>query len=266
MDEQAEQVALVTGAATGVGGAVAMELARRGWSIFMQHFVSPEAAADAAADVEAAAGDANHKIGLASARADLSRAGDREQLVEQVLEEFGRIDLLVNAAPAAPQTPGDLLEMTEEGFRDVMDAALTGTVFLTRQVASEMVRLVEAAMVENPKIVTINSIGAYTTSMDHGPHCMARAALAMMTRLFADRLGELGINVYEIRVGILSGQAADTAHARYDRLIQQGLTPIRRWCRPGDVARAVVAIAENLLGFSTGEVINVDGGFHLRRL
>ena len=263
MDEHVEQVALVTGAAGGVGGAVAMELARRGWSIFMHHSVSPEACdADAVRDAAAQAG---REVSVAQWRADLARSADREQLVEQVLEEFGRIDLLVNAAPPGAETAEDLLEMTEDGFRDVMDAALTGTVFLTQRVASEMVRLVEAALVENPKIVTINSIGAYTTSMDHGPHCMAAAALTMMTHLFADRLGEQGINVYEVRVGILAA-GADAAHARYDHLIQQGLTPFRRWCRPGDVARAVAAVAENLLGFSTGEVINVDGGFHLRRL
>jgi NAD(P)-dependent dehydrogenase (short-subunit alcohol dehydrogenase family) len=129
-----------------------------------------------------------------------------------------------------------------------------------------MVRLTEAGLLDSAKIVTFNSISAEATSTDHGPHCISRAALAMMTRLFADRLGEHGIGVFEVRMGLISAGADDPAHAGYDQLIDEGLTPIRRWGRPEDVARAVAAIAEDLLSFSTGEVLHVDGGFHLRRL
>ncbi len=108
--------------------------------------------------------------------------------------------------------------------------------------------------------------GAYATSVDHSPQCISRAALAMMTKLFADRLGVHGINVYEIRAGLISTGVGDPAHQRYETSIREGLTPIRRWGRPGDIARAVAAVAEGLLDFSTGEVLNVDGGFHLQRL
>ena len=218
-----------------------------------------------AAEPARAAEEAAHHIEIAADQADLTSEEDREQLVEQVLENFGRIDMLVNAA-APPSAAADLLEMTQPLYQEVMDARLTATLFLTQLVANEMVRLVQAGMIETAKIVTVNSIGAYTTSIDHAPQCLARSALAMMTRLFADRLGEYGINVYEVRAGLLSAGALDTDQEDYDELIEQGLTPIRRWGRPDDVARAVAAIADDLLNFSTGEVLNVDGGFHLRRL
>ncbi|MDY6913523.1 MAG: SDR family oxidoreductase [Planctomycetota bacterium] len=265
MDDSPSRVALITGGASGLGRSTAEALARRGWSIFLQHNSPADAAEQAVAAIHQAANKAEQNIEVASGKADLTVSEQREQLVEQVLDDFERIDMLVNAS-ATPGTADDLLEITEDAYEHLIRANVTATLFLTQLVANEMVRLVEAALVENPKIVTINSISAYTTSADHGPHCISRAALGMLTRLFADRLGEHGINVYEVRAGIIATDVADSAHARYDELIAEGLTPIRRWGRAGDVARAVVAIAEDLLTFSTGEVINVDGGFHLRRL
>lgn len=266
MDDQVQRVALVTGGTTGLGLAVATELARCGWDLFIQHSGANETAGDAKADLLTAAKKAKTKINVTIAAYDLASATDRNQLVEQMLDEFGRIDMLVNCASARPPKAVDLLEVSEDDYQDVLAAGLTATLFLTQLVANEMVRLVEAGEIENPRIVTLNSITSYTTSVDHGPHCLSRAGLSMMTQLFADRLGEHGINVYEIRAGLISTGPGDAAHARYDDLIEQGLTPIRRWGRPGDVARAVAAIAQDMLSFSTGEVINVDGGFHLRRL
>jgi len=265
MEPQSPQVALITGGTIGLGKCVATELVRRGWSVFLQH-VATDSLSEVVDELQALADDVNVGGEVAAGQADLTIGEDREQLVEQALEIFGRIDLLVNAASGGPSLGDDLLEMTEDSFRDVLDTGLIATVFLTQRVASEMVRLSEAGLIENPRIVTINSISACTSSVDHGPQCMARAALGMMTSLFADRLGAHGVNVYEIRAGIISAKAGDSAHARYEDLIQDGLTPIRRWGRPGDVARAVLAVADGMLDFSTGEVINVDGGFHLRRL
>ena len=256
------RVALITGGAGAVATAVAMELARRGWSIFLQHSTTPAAAQETAAIRDASLAGAE----VLTAAADLTTSAGREQLVEQVLEAFDRIDMLVNAAIPAASGGSDLLVLAEEEFRATMDAALTSTLFLTQHVANEMVRLVEAGLIENPKIVTISTLNAYITSIDSAPQCVSQAALGMMTRLFADRLGEFGINVYEIRMGILASGSSDQSYAKYDTLIAQGLTPIRRWGRPGDAARAVAAVAEDLLGFSTGEVIHVDGGFHIQRL
>lgn len=265
-DDVPRRAALVTAAAAGLGKSVAVDLLRRGWDVFVQHSPSVQSATDAVASIAAAAKDAENNGRVASCPADLTSPDDREQLIERMLDEFGRIDMLVNAPPAQPHAAEDLLELSEQTYHRVLDTALTATLFLTKLVANEMVRLAEAGRICDPRIVTINSISAYATSSDHGPQCIARSGVSMMTRLFADALGEHGINVYEVRMGLISAGAADVAHSRYDALIAEGLTPLRRWGRADDVARAVAAVADDLLPFSTGEVINVDGGFHLRRL
>lgn len=263
-DPMPARVALITGGAGAVATAVAMELARRGWSIFLQHSPGQGGIEDAVKAIRNAA--SGRPAEVLTAAADLTAGAGREQLVEQALEAFDRIDMLVNADIAPAGGGSDLLVLTEDDFRSAVNSTLTATMFLTQQVANEMVRLVEAGLTENPRIVTISTLNAYITSIDSAGQCVSQAALGMMTRLFADRLGEYGINVYEVRTGILASGAGDQSYAKYDALIAQGLTPIRRWGRPGDAARAVAAIAEDLLGFSTGEVINVDGGFHIQRL
>lgn len=256
-----QQVALITGVANVVGERIARELLHRGWSAVLQG--PDEDELHAAADQLAAVPAEGERI--LAFHADLAVSEDRERLVEAALGEFGRIDLLV-WAEAGPGVSEDLLEMSEQAYREVTDACVAAPVFLVQLVANEMVRLSESGPFEAAKIILVNTIGAYTTSTDRTAHCLAGAAMAMLTRLFADRLGEHGINVYEIRTGLISAGGTGEAHARYDRLIHEGLTPIRRWGRPQDVALAVVAIAEGLLPFSTGEVVNIDGGFHLRRL
>jgi len=266
MEDHRLRVAIVTGADGAVGQAVALELARYGWSLFLQCDRSAGDLEDAIGGIRKAASKTTASVEVRSARVDLTRQDGREQLVEQVLEEFGRMNMLVNAATHYPNGAEDLLEMTQGAFEAVINHTLTATVFLTQLVANEMVRLVESGEIESPRIVTINSISAYTSSVDHGPHCIGKAGLAMMTQLFADRLGQYGINVYEVRAGILATGSNDPARAKYEELIEQGLTPLRRWGRTQDLARAVAAVASGLLDFSTGEVLNVDGGFHLRRL
>ncbi len=130
-----------------------------------------------------------------------------------------------------------------------------------------MIALIESGAVLNPKIINISSISAYASSPERAEYCLSKAGVSMMTALWADRLAEFGIRVYEIRPGVIETDMTARVRAKYDRLIlEEGLTPIRRWGRPEDVAKAVVAIAEELFPFSTGEVINVDGGFHLSRL
>ncbi|MCD6339885.1 MAG: SDR family oxidoreductase, partial [Verrucomicrobia bacterium] len=162
----------------------------------------------------------------------------------------------------------DMLESEEEEFDRAIGINLRGPYFLTRQIARWMIEQTEAEAPrpEPRRIVNISSISAYTASVARAEYCLSKAALSMMTRLFAVRLAEHGIRVYEVRPGIIATDMTAPVKEKYDRLIQEGLTPIRRWGTPEDVAKAVAAIARGTLDFSTGETINVDGGFHLRSL
>jgi 3-oxoacyl-[acyl-carrier protein] reductase len=248
--------ALVTGASRGIGRGVALALAQAGHDVVVNYASN----AGAASEVVALARD--YGVGAVAVQADVSAAGDRLRLVEAAYDAFGRLDLLVNNAGVAPSVRADLLEASEESFDRVVGINLKGPYFLTQ--------LVALRMIEQPgppaKIVTISSISAYTASLNRGDYCLAKAGLAMMTALYAARLAEYGINVYEIRPGIVDTDMTGPVRDRYDALIADGLTPIRRWGQPEDVGRAVVAIASDALPFSTGQVIDVDGGFHLRTL
>lgn len=255
-----DRVALVTGAGRGIGRGIALALAERGWAVVINYRSNAAAATETVRLAEEAGGR-----GLA-VQADVADASDRERLVAETLERFGRIDLLINNAGIAPRQRLDILETNEESYNEVMAVNLKGPFFLTQLVANAMIELIEAGVIERPKIVNIGSLSAYTSSTSRGEYCLSKAGVAMMTTLFADRLAEYDINVYEVRPGIVETDMTSVVKAKYDRMIGDGLTPIRRWGQPEDVGRAVVAIAEGALPFSTGEVINVDGGFHLRRL
>jgi NAD(P)-dependent dehydrogenase (short-subunit alcohol dehydrogenase family) len=187
-------------------------------------------------------------------------------MVPEVLQTFGRIDLLVNNAGMAPRQRLDILEVGSDSYDEVLSVNLKGPFFLTQQVARTMIDLLGSGIITEPRIINIGSISAYTSSPSRGEYCLSKAALGMMTSLFADRLAEYGIAVYEVRPGVIDTDMTGPVKEKYDQLIADGLTPIRRWGQPDDVAKAVVAIAEGLFPFSTGEVFNVDGGFHLRRL
>jgi NAD(P)-dependent dehydrogenase (short-subunit alcohol dehydrogenase family) len=178
------------------------------------------------------------------------------------------LDLLVNNAGVAPAVRADLLDASEESFDRLIAINVKGPYFLTQAAAKWMIEQIRnpKSEIRNPKIITISSISAYTASTNRGDYCVSKAALSMLTPLYAARLAEHGINVYEIRPGIIATDMTGPVKEKYDRLIADGLTPIKRWGAPEDIGKAVVAIAEDLFPFSTGEVINVDGGFHLRRL
>jgi len=255
------KTALVTGASRGIGRGIAVELARAGCRVAVNYAGNAEAAAEAVRLVRAAGGEGMPVQG------DISIAADRERLVADTMQAFGRIDLLVNNAGVAPRVRADLLEAGEESFDRLYTVNLKGPFFLTQLVANRMLRQPPDAEGARGRIVTITSISAYTASISRGDYCMVKAGLAMMTKLFADRLAAEGINVYEIRPGIIATDMTSGVKAKYDKLIlDQGITPIRRWGQPEDVGRAVRAIAEDRFPFSTGAVFDVDGGFHLHRL
>ena len=188
--------------------------------------------------------------------------------MEFVTQRFGWIDLLVNNAGIAPRVRVDILETTEESFDHLLAVNAKGPYFLTQAVVNSWLsRPGELqSRKRKPRIVTISSVSAYAPSVNRGEYCLSKAALSMLTPLFAVRLAEHGIQVFEVRAGIIATDMTAKVKDKYDRMIADGLTPIQRWGTAQDVGCAVAAISEERFPFSTGEVINVDGGFHLRRL
>lgn len=265
-------VALITGASRGIGRGIALELAAIGHDIVINYAGNEAAARQTAADCAAAATAASKSIRVEICQADIAAASDRLKLIGFTREKLGRLDLLVNNAGVAPNVRADILEAGEESFDRLIAINVKGPYFLTQLAAKWMIE--QQARPETtrlsawggPKIVTVSSISAYTASTNRGDYCIAKAALSMLTPLYASRLAEYGINVYEIRPGVIATDMTGPVKEKYDKLIADGLTPIKRWGVPADIGKAVAAIAQDLLPFSTGEVINVDGGFHLRRL
>ena len=257
---QKRRVALVTGASRGIGAGIATTLGVHGWAVVVNYLGNAEAARETLKTIKSSGGEGLIEQG------DVGVAADRERLVEKCLAQWGRVDLLVNSAGMAPRQRADILDMTEVSYDEVMRTNLKGPFFLSQLVARKMITLIQAGQITNPAIVNIGSMSAYTSSLQRAEYCISKAGMAMMTTLFADRLADYGINVYEIRPGIIATDMTSVVAGKYDKLIADGLTPIRRWGQPEDVARAVLALAEGRFPFSTGEVINVDGGFHLRRL
>lgn len=196
-------------------------------------------------------------------RGDVSSAADRKKLVDTAISVAGKIDILVNVAGVAPKIRADILEMTEESYDRVMDINTKSMLFLTQSVAREMIKNEGDS---KGAIVNISSLSAYTSSVSRGEYCISKAGVSMITKLFADRLSEYGIPVNEIRPGIIATDMTSKVKEKYDTLIENGLLPFKRWGEPEDVAKAVFALINGALPYVTGQSIDVDGGFHIRRL
>ncbi len=247
--------AIVTGCMGGIGAATVTKLIENGFYVIG----SDIAPADAVADRIVAFGE--HFTYVAS---DVSAKEDREALVKTALSH-GEIHLLVNVAGIAPRVRADLLEMTEESYDRVMNINTKALLFLTQSVANEMKNNTLTDGVRGC-IVNISSMSAYTSSTSRGEYCISKAGVSMITTLFADRLAEYGIPVNEIRPGIIMTGMTETVKAKYDNLIAGGLLPLARWGKPEDIASAVYALASGNLPYVTGQSLDVDGGFHIRRL
>ncbi len=254
---QENKVALVTGAARGIGAAIAAELAGSGFDVAAFDVID---AGDTIAAVTAAGRHGLEIVG------DVTSAADRAAALAEVERSLGRLDVLVNNAGVAPKVRADILSAGEESYDRVMAINLKGPYFLTQAVANWMIRQRQQRRDDWMCIVNMSSISAYTASPSRGEYCISKAGVSMATKLWAARLAEHGIGVYEIRPGIIATDMTAGVKDKYDKLIADGLTPIRRWGTPADVATAVAACAAGEMKFSTGEVINVDGGFHLRTL
>jgi len=249
VDNDARPTAIVTGASRGIGRGIALELVRT-------HRVigTYRGRRDAAESLKAEAG-------VEIFQCDVSSAQDRAALIEFARQKFGRLDLLVNNAGMAPRERRDILEATEESFDEVLATNLKGPYFLTQAAARWM-----REQGGGGRIIFITSISAYTASVNRGEYCISKAGLSMAAALWAQRLAADGILVFEIRPGIIRTDMIAAVQKMYEERIAGGLLPQRRMGEPADVARAVRAIADGLLDYSTGQVLNVDGGFHLRSL
>ena len=263
----ANPAALVTGASRGIGRGIAIELARSGYDLVINYCGSLAGAEESAEQCRRAADDAGRGIRVTLCQGDVGLDADRRRLIDCARDAFGRLDLLVNNAGITSIGRADILEAEEENFDRLMATNLKGPFFLSQLAANWMIELSGSGLQSyRPKIVTISSISAYAVSTNRADYCMGKAALGMMTKLYAARLADHGINVFEVCPGVIASDMTAPVQEKYDKLIAEGLSPIRRWGTPEDVGKAVAAIANDAFPFSTGEVINVDGGYHFRRL
>lgn len=253
------QTAIITGGTRGIGQAVAQRLGQEGYNLVV---VGTRPAADAELCLEAFS---SQTIPHCYVQADIGLSADRERIVAQAVQTFGAVHLLVNNAGVAPLERRDLLEMTEESFDHVLSINLKGTLFLTQAVARQMLTQTVIGK-KRGTIINISSCSAQVSSTARGEYCVSKAGLSMVTTLFADRLAGEGILVHEVRPGVIATDMTAKVHDKYDNLIASGAFPIARWGTPEDIAGAVSALAGELFLYTTGNYIDVDGGFHIKRL
>ena len=256
------KVALVTGGSRGIGRAICLELAQAGYAVLVNYNED----VGAAEEVRHLAEESG--VPAETCQGDVAAKSHRDLLVAFTMERFGRIDLLVNNAGIAPVERKDILETEEESFDRLLNVNLRAPYFLTQRVAREMISLIEAKRISAATIVNISSMRSYTTARNYGEYCISKAGLSMVTRLFATRLAEYGINVYEISPGIIETDMTSSKTVRdyYNERLARGMAPINRWGKPEEVALAVGAIARGHFPYSTGMVFPVDGGWHLPQL
>jgi len=255
-----KKVALITGAGRGIGNGIAKHLAKDGFNIVIMDVLKQE---DVKENIESVKDEGVEVLYI---RGDITKNESRVEVLDKIMDRFGRIDVLVNNAGVAPRKRLDILETTEESFDFVIGINLKGTFFLSQIIANKMISLIGEISDYKPTIVNISSMSSYVSSVSRGEYCISKAGVSMVTKLFADRLAEYGITVNEIRPGIIFTPMTEVVKDKYDKLISEGLTPIKRWGYPEDIANVVSVLCSGKFSFTTGEFINVDGGFHIQRL
>ena len=255
------RVAVVTGGSRGIGRGAVCELAAAGFCVVVNYRRDQAAAESSRA--EAMTLGARDSITI---KADVSDTEASQLLVDEVMSRFGRIDVWVHNAGVAPEVRADLLETSTASWDRVMNTNLRGPFFLTQRVARAMIRQPGHESGIAPQIQFITSVSSVFASSNRGEYCVSKAGLSMVAQLFAARLAEHGIHVFEIRPGIIETDMTAPVRAAYDERFANGLAPLNRWGNPRDVGRVVAALASGAFGYSTGNVVYVDGGMHLRRL
>ena len=241
--------AAITGSSRGIGLGIAKELLKKGFIVIL----SARKRSDEIHSLQM-----QYPLKVFFIPCDISVMQAVENLVSEVEEKFGKIDLLVNNAGVAPKERKDILEITPQEFDYVLDINLKGTFFVTQKFVP--------LMNNKSRIVNISSMSAYTASLNRGEYCISKAGISMITKLYAARLAEYGISVFEVRPGIIETDMTSKVKEKYEKMIDEGLTPIKRMGKPEDIGKCVLSIAEGNFDFCTGTVIDCDGGFNVRCL
>lgn len=252
--------ALVTGGARGIGLGITRALVNEGYNIGIMGTRPPEMVQEVLDELSA------NGTKVAYAQADISSTEQRCRAVNELYAKLGDINFLVNNAGIAPKVRADILEATEESFEHVLRTNLQGPYFLTQLVANKMIECIRKNKVFRATVVNLSSISATVASTSRGEYCISKAGVSMATQLWAVRLAEFGIPVYEIRPGVIMSDMTSTVKAKYDKLISEGLCLQPRWGFPEDIGRAVAMLLRGDLAYSTGQVINVDGGMTVQQL
>lgn len=255
-----KKVALITGGSRGIGLGIAQQLAQHGFDLAING-VRPESAVEDTLKSLAETG-----AEVIYCQGDLASRNDRKKIIAIVRERFGRLNILVNNAGIAPRERRDILEATEESFDEVIATNLKGNYFLTQEAAKWMIAEKKNNAAFEGCIINISSISATVASVNRGEYCVSKAGISMATQLFAVRLGEYNIPVFEVRPGVIATDMTSGVKEKYDHLIEQGLCVTKRWGYPEDVGKVVSALAKGGFAYSTGQVIMVDGGLTLPRL
>lgn len=250
---------MVTGGGRGIGFAVAKRFAEDGYNVAIMSRSPMEDYKENLAQLDALGCDHIYVQG------DVAVTADRENFLNKTLERFGKIDVLVNNAGVAPKVRVDLLEMTEESFDYVVGTNLRGTMFMTQLVARQMLKQPRDGE-KRATIVNVGSASGTVSSVNRGEYCMSKAGVAMLTTLYADRLAAEGILVHEVRPGVIDTNMTKVVHDKYTRMIGEGQFPIARWGEPSDVANVIHTLCSDEYIYTTGNYVDVDGGFHIRRM
>jgi len=255
-----KRVALITGGSRGIGYGIASQLAEAGYDLVINGVREAQAVTSQLQELEKAGSRVLY------CRANISSEEDRTRMLDDINAFYGRLDILINNAGIAPRERKDILEASEESFTELIDTNLKGPYFLTQSVARWMIAQQNERKDFQGCIINISSISAVVASVNRGEYCIAKAGVSMATQLYAVRLAEFNIPVYEVRPGIIQTDMTAGVTEKYDRLIEGGLTLQKRWGFPQDVGKAVRALVDGYLAYSTGQVLNVEGGMLIQRL